>query len=99
LYQRHLDKIAAVLLDVLRPGMDGPHALAAFLMLCPTVRCCFRTGTPTPDTKETLLQLGADRVFRKPFGFTEVIDPLDQLAGRSPRRRRDRWVKTPWKGV
>lgn len=98
-YQRHRGEIAVVLLDVLMPGMDGPRNLAALQKLCPTVRCCFMSGNPTPSTEEALLQMGAIRVFRTPFAFTEVIDTLNQLAGRSPRRRQDRWIDTPWKGV
>ena len=88
-----------VLLEVRMPGMDGPHTLTALQKLCPTVRCCFMTGNPTPYTEEALLQMGAVRVFRKPFAFTEVIDTLNQVVSRSPRRRQDRWIETPWKGV
>jgi DNA-binding NtrC family response regulator len=88
-----------VLLEVRMPGMDGPHTLTALQKLCPTVRCCFMTGNPTPYTEEALLQMGAMRVFRKPFAFIEVIDMLIQLASQSPRRRQDRWIETPWKGV
>ena len=98
LYRRHRKEIAVVLLDVAMPGMDGPQTLTALQKLCPTVRCCFMTGNLTPSTEEALLQTGAVRVFRKPFAFTEVIDMLDQLAGRSPRRRQDLWIETPWKG-
>jgi anti-anti-sigma factor len=99
LYRRHCKETAVVLLDVLMPGMDGPHTLAALRKLCPTVRSCFMTGDPTPYTEGALLQMGAVRVFRKPFDFTEVIDTLNQLAIRSPRRRQDRWIETPCKGV
>jgi DNA-binding NtrC family response regulator len=76
-----------VLLDVLMPGLDGPHTLARLQKLSPAVRCCFMTGNHTPYTEETLLQMGAVRVFRKPFAFTEVIDTLNQLASRPPRCR------------
>jgi hypothetical protein len=31
--------------------LDGPHALAAPREFCPTVRCCFMTGSPTPFTE------------------------------------------------
>jgi anti-anti-sigma factor len=99
LYQQHQEEIAVVFLDVLLPGMDGPHTLTALQKLCPTVRCCFMTRNPTPYSEEGLLQMGAVRVFRKPFAFTEVIDTLNQMTGRSPLRRQDRWIETLWKGV
>jgi anti-sigma B factor antagonist len=99
LYRRHLKEIAMVLLDVLMPGMDGPHTLTALQKLCPAVCCCFMTGNPTPHKEEALLKMGAARVFRKPFSFSEVIDTLGQLANHCPRRRQDRWIETPWKGV
>jgi DNA-binding NtrC family response regulator len=76
------------------PGMDGPQTLTALQKLCPTVRCCFMTGNLRGYTEETLLLLGAIRVFRKPFAFTEVSDMLNQLASRSPRCRQDRWIET-----
>jgi anti-anti-sigma factor len=95
LYRRRLNEVGVVLLGVLMPGMDGPHTLTALRGLCPTVRCCFMTGDLAPYTEETLLQMGAARVFRKPFALAEVFDTLNRLAGRSPRRRLDRWIEIP----
>jgi two-component system, OmpR family, response regulator len=99
LYHRHREEIALVLLEVLMPGIDGPHTLTALRELYPTVGCCFMTGNPTPYTEEALLQMGAVRIFRKPISFTEVIDTLNRLARQSQRRRQDRWIETSWKGV
>jgi anti-anti-sigma factor len=98
-YRRYQEEIAVVLLDVLMPGLDGPHTLTALREVCPAVRCCFMTGNPTPYTEDDLLRRGAVRVFQKPFAFTEVIDTLGELARRSPRRRRHRWIETAWKGA
>jgi anti-anti-sigma factor len=95
LYRRQRNEIAVVLLDVLMPGLDGPHTLAALQQLSPNVRCCFMTGNLGPHTEDNLLQMGAVRVFRKPFALTEVLDTLEQLASRSSRRRRDQWIEIP----
>jgi anti-anti-sigma factor len=95
IYQRYRDEIALVLLDVLMPGIDGPHTLLALQQVCPTVRCCFMMESPRSYTEECLMLLGAMRVFYKPFAFTEVLDTLNRLAGPSPRHRQDRWIEIP----
>jgi DNA-binding response OmpR family regulator len=99
LYEWHREEIAVILLDMRMPGMDGPRTLTALRQLSPTVRCCFMTGNPAPYTEEALLQMGAVRVFRKPFAFTEVLDALNELSRRSPQRRQHRWIETPWRGM
>jgi DNA-binding response OmpR family regulator len=91
--------VAVVLLGVVMPGLGGPHTLTALRILWPGVCCCFLTGDATPYPEEALLQMGAVRVFRKPLAFSEVIATLNQVAGRSPRRRQDRWIETPRQGV
>jgi anti-anti-sigma factor len=99
LYKCHRKDIAVVLLDVLMPGMDGPQTLTALRKLSPTVRCCFMTGNPSHYGEQGLLQMGALRVFRKPFVFAEVIDTLRQLAGAWPHRQQERWIEIPSRGV
>ena len=93
LYRQHREQITAVLLDVWMPGLDGPDILAALKNICPTVHCCFMTGDPAPYTKESLVQTGSVRVFRKPFAFTEVIATINQLASRPHWQHR--WVDIP----
>ena len=95
LYRRYQDAIAVVLLDVIMPGMDGPHTLTALQQVNPNVQCCFMTGNPLPHTEKDLLLLGAVRVFRKPFAFTELVDALNRLASRPIQGRQDRWIETP----
>jgi CheY-like chemotaxis protein len=89
LFQQHRRNIAAILLDVRMPGLDGPRTLAALQRLHPNIRCCFMTGNPTPYSEEALLEMGALQVFRKPFAFSDVIQALEQLMDRLPRREQE----------
>jgi anti-anti-sigma factor len=94
-YRRHHLAIAVVLLDVIMPGMDGPSTLTALQQVSPDVQCCFMTGTPLTLIEKDLLSLGAARVFRKPFAFTELVDTLNRLASRPIPGQRDRWIEIP----
>jgi len=93
LYRRHQHAIAVVLLDVIMPGMDGPHTLTALQQVNPNVQCCLMTGNPLPHAEEDLLSQGAIRIFRKPFAFAELVDTLKRLVSRPTPRRQDRWIE------
>jgi anti-anti-sigma factor len=98
-YRSHPGAIGLVLLDVLMPGMDGPHALAAIQKLCPTVRCCFMTGGSGPYSEEALLGSGAVRVFRKPFAAAAVLDTVRRLVSPGARAGSERWIELPQQGA
>jgi CheY-like chemotaxis protein len=80
LYRRHRARIAVAFLDVQMPGMDGPHALIAMQRLDPNIRCCFMMGERAFYAKETLLLLGAMKIFQKPFSLMEVTNTLTHCA-------------------
>ena len=69
LYRRHRDEIAAALLDVRMPGMNGPETLEALREIDPHLRCSFMTGDPgSTRTREWLeRQL---RIFRTMWSFS-----------------------------
>jgi DNA-binding response OmpR family regulator len=75
-YRRQGDAITLVLLDVHMPGLDGSHLLGALKQLDPQVRCCFMSGDLGWYTEEGLLQLGAERVFMKPFSPADLVQHL-----------------------
>jgi CheY-like chemotaxis protein/anti-anti-sigma regulatory factor len=79
LYRQHRPAIGLVLLDVRMPGLSGPATLAALRRLKREVRCCFMSGDPGPQTEESLLGLGAARVFQKPFDLGEVARAVRRL--------------------
>jgi CheY-like chemotaxis protein len=84
LYQQEGSEIDLVLLDVRMPRLDGPHTLAALMRLNPRVRCCFMTGNAGNYSEDGLLELGAARVFPKPFQLAEIAQALTQLVESLP---------------
>ena len=81
LYLRHRDEIAAAVLDLHMPRLDGPATLRALRGLDPQVGCVFITGHPGDYDEDGLLALGAVAVLRKPF----LPEELDAALRRLPR--------------
>jgi len=86
LYRRNRAEIDLVLLDVLLPGLDGPHTLAALRRLDPDVLACFMTGNSGGYTYMDLLECGVAYVFNKPFRVAEVAQCLQQIVESSVQR-------------
>ncbi len=80
LYRRHRREIAAVLMDVRMPDLDGPQTLAALREIDPRVRCCFMSGDPGGYTEEGLRALGKAGFVRKPFRLPDVARALREAA-------------------
>ncbi len=80
-YREHRTEIAAVLLDVQMPRLDGPQTLRTLWAIDPQVRCCFMSGGMGNYTEEELLELGAALVIPKPFRIPAVLEALQRLVG------------------
>lgn len=68
------EEIAAVLLDVQMPRLDGPKTFEAIREFDPRLPVCFMSGDTGDYEAEELLALGARRVFPKPFHWAEVVE-------------------------
>jgi CheY-like chemotaxis protein len=78
-YREHQEAIALVLLDVQMPFQDGPETLLALQQINPAVRCCFMSGNTGDYDPTSLLAIGADRIFQKPFALRELTRSLRQI--------------------
>jgi CheY-like chemotaxis protein len=85
-YRQQRDAVSIVLLDVRMPDMDGPQTLAALQGIDPAVVCCFMSGDAGDHTPESLIALGAARLFEKPFRVEEIAQTLWQTAQLAGRR-------------
>ena len=83
---RHRDEIAAAVLDLHMPRLDGPATLRALRGLDPQVGCIFITGHPGDYDEEAHVALGACAVLRKPITPDDLDTVLRPLVdrGRSP---------------
>lgn len=81
LYREHRERIAAVLLDVQMPGLDGPQTLDALHRLNPNLRACFMSGDAGDYSPVELIQRGAAHVIDKPFRLENLAAILRQLLG------------------
>jgi len=79
LYRRHRGEIGLVFLDIRMPGLDGVQTLMGMQAIAPNVQCCFMTGQTGGHSYEQLIELGAARVFEKPFRVAEVLQVARQL--------------------
>jgi DNA-binding response OmpR family regulator len=79
-FGRHGDTIEVVLLDVQMPELDGPGTLAALRRVNPSVPVVFMSGNTGRYSEQELLELGAARIFHKPFRLDELAQFLRQLA-------------------
>jgi DNA-binding NtrC family response regulator len=82
LYRREQAAIAAALLDVCMPGLDGPHLLGALRAINPTLPVCLMTGYSADYEADELLRRGVVSVFLKPFRLDEVARVLGQMVTR-----------------
>jgi CheY-like chemotaxis protein len=96
LYREHAASIGMVLMDVGMKKVDGPQTLCELQKIDPRVPCCFMTGGAAKYDAETLLALGAARLFLKPFHVREVVKTLKQLApGLTLDECASIWVRNP----
>jgi DNA-binding response OmpR family regulator len=78
-YWHYRERIDVVLMDVQMPGLDGPQTLVRLRRLTTKVHCCFISGGLGKYDEQTLLDMGAVKVFRKPLPTMELAEALREI--------------------
>ena len=76
--ERHCG-IAAVLLDMMMPGMDGPTAMAAMKAIDPNVKIIAASGLRLAQRPAEAFAAGAIAFLKKPFSDSELLHTLAKL--------------------
>lgn len=85
-YRSAAGQIAAAVLDVQMPGMDGPATLDALRRLASGLPCVFVTGDSGAYTERDLLARGAAAVLAKPVSPARLGAVLGGLIGSAASR-------------
>jgi CheY-like chemotaxis protein len=78
-FARHSSGLAAVLLDMTMPRMDGSEVLRQLRNLAAHVPVLVMSGYSEPDVAARLAGLGAKGVVQKPFLPRDLIEHLCQV--------------------
>ncbi len=86
LMEAQQNRIDMLLLDVVMPRMGGRELLRELRKQNSKVPCCIMTGYVEEHTEQELLDLGATRVFWKPFrSLPTLAEEVFELASESTR--------------
>ncbi|MBN1761312.1 MAG: PAS domain S-box protein [Chitinispirillaceae bacterium] len=77
-FRVHFRDIAAVLLDVIMPEMDGLECLHEMKLVNPNVKIIICTGYTGNESKEAILKEDVFGFLEKPFKFAEVASYLQK---------------------
>lgn len=72
-YQQHLGKVAAVVLDILMPDIDGVETFRRIREIDPAARVIISSGYDQERAAEKLLQEGAAAFVQKPYRIAELV--------------------------
>jgi len=78
-YQKHMDIIDLVILDLNMPGMGGAKCLEELLRINPGLKVIIATGYLQDGQKEELLKAGASAYVAKPYRFETILREIKVL--------------------
>jgi len=78
-FQRRIDEIALVLLDVIMPGMGGKQCLKGLLSLDPSVKVIIASGYSAHGVTKEALASGAREFVNNPYDIRQVLQMVREV--------------------
>jgi signal transduction histidine kinase/CheY-like chemotaxis protein len=89
-FSQHKDEIAAVVLDLGLPKLNGWEALQKMKEIDPTLKPIIASGNVPPQVEALVANGELSTVLRKPYGLNEILEKIalaaKPAAGRAPAR-------------
>lgn len=87
LYRQRRDEIAAVVLDIMMPVMDGLETIRRLKQFDPHALIIATSGIDSRGRRSDALAAGAQRFLQKPYSDEEILRALEEMLGRPSRPR------------
>ncbi|TFH29605.1 MAG: PAS domain-containing sensor histidine kinase, partial [Promethearchaeota archaeon] len=88
IYREQKDQIAAIILDVVMPVMDGPACFHFLREENPAVNVVLMSGYAPTDQIKEMISLGVSGFLQKPFSRSDLITVLNSIASiRTPKSK------------
>ena len=79
LYKNEMDKISAVILDVILPEMDGVQIYKSLKEINPNVRILVSSGFASNKQTIELRELGVEGFLKKPYRQNELVEAVNKV--------------------
>ena len=83
LYQRHVDEISVVLLDILMPVMDGKEVFRLIRGINASARVIVSSGYSNDAEAEYLVKLGAAGFVQKPYRMADLVKAVGAVVAKT----------------
>ena len=84
LYEEHKDRIDAVILDMIMPGMSGGETFDRLKEMDPGVKVILASGYSLDGHAKAIMDRGCDAFIQKPYKIRELSDKLEAILTHGP---------------
>ena len=84
MFERHIDEIDVVLLDMIMPGMNGAETYDRLKSIDPTVKVILTSGYSLDGQAEKIFAKGCNGFLQKPFSIDSLSEKISEIMNQPP---------------